>query len=250
MTRATASPAIPTGTRRVAPSRPTTARTARGWLLRRAGAAVLALGTVLAALLLTGAPAAAANAPTLITITGTNVGIPVMVHSDTQADLFNELLKQLSWMQGATGTPMQVKQETLGTKYTATISAGGDAVQVYDLYPEAVGGPRAFRPAAQPTGKSSDGWFYASVSLPDVLHAAGVSIANSDTQIGLQQAGLEGVDIGTTTQATSLRVNLRGELAQLKTAMLSSVATSFGALVLLFGAARFSRYRYRRRASN
>jgi hypothetical protein len=51
-----------------------------------------------------------------------------------------------------------------------------------------------------------------------------------------------------TTESVSL--NVRGVLLQLRTVVLTSVGTSVGALLLLFGAARFSRARYRRRTSS
>ncbi len=214
---------------------------------RHAGGALLCLGTVLVALFLVAAPANAANAPTLITISGTLVKTPVTVHAETQADLFNEMLRQLSWMQTAAGTPMQIATNQLGPKYTVTISAAGDPEQVYDLYPVATGGPRAFRPAAQPLGKSSDAWFYASLSLPSLLRSAGVAAFGDASDF--QEAGLSGDDAAPVAATSAIRVNLRAEVTQLKAALLSSAATVVLAMVVLAGAARFSRYRYRRRTS-
>jgi hypothetical protein len=222
---------------------------ARG--LRRAGAAALAVGLALAALLVSGSPASAADGPTVITIVGGDLAGPVSVHADSQPDVFNSLLRQVSWMQGAVGTPMSVDQSKLGAKYTVTVLTGAAAGQVYDLYPAASGGPRAYRPAAQPQGKATEAWFYAPLSMPDVLRSAGVQVA--DTALGgdatdqeLQQASLTN---DSATGTGSVKVKFRDELGPLKTAVLSSVGTSLAALLLLFGAARFSRYRYRRRIS-
>jgi len=213
-------------------------------LARRGGALAVTVLAALLALLGAGSPASAASGPTLITIAGDSLRTPIALHSDGQADLFNALLRQLSWMQGAAGTPMKVDQGTLGHKFTVTVAAAGSPVQVYDIYPEATGGPRAFRPAAQPQGKSSDAWFYAAVSLPSVLRAAGVPL--SDTGI----AGPDHENYGSTVTTESVSLNARSLLTQLRTVVLTSVGTSVGALLLLFGAARFSRARYRRRASS
>jgi hypothetical protein len=220
-------------------------------VLRHVGGAVLATALLLAALLVSGSPASAAGDPTLITINGGDLGAPVAVHSDSQPDLFTSLLRQVSWMQGAVGTPMAIDEAKLGAKYTVTVSTGAAPAQVYDLYPAAGGGPRAHRPAAQPSGTTADAWFYAPLSLPDVLRSAGVQVA--DTALGgdatdqdLQQASLHG---GTGTEANSVKVNFRNVLGPMKTAVLTSVGTSLAALLLLFAAARFSRYRYRRRIS-
>src|SRR4051812_114302 len=182
--------------------------------LRRAAAAAAALGIVATALLVTGSPAQAAGNPTLITIAGGDLAAPIAVPSDGKPDLFNALLRQLAWMQGAVGTPMAIDASKLGSKYTVTLSAGADAAQVYDIYPAAVGGPRAFRPAAQPQAKSTDAWFYAAISLPDVLRAAGVPLLDTGPDFaGLDQAGLQGGDVSAESVA---RIKLKNELRPLR----------------------------------
>ncbi len=209
---------------------------------RRLGAAALALGAVLVALLIGAQPAAAASSPTLITIAGDSLAKPINVSADARPDVFAALLKQLGWMQGATGTPMKIDQQKLGPKFTVTVAGAGGAEQLYDVYPVAAGGPRAFRPAAQPLGKSSDAWFFVAVGLPDLLTAAGVDLGEAL----VADPGMEPL---TADESTGHGVDVKALGAQLQLALATSVLTSVGALVVLFGAARFSRRRYRRRTS-
>jgi hypothetical protein len=210
-------------------------------LLRRGVSVALALGAILVTLLAGAHPAAAASDPTLITITGDSLAVPVNVRNENRPDVFRVLLKQLGWMRGASGTPMKIDQAKLGPKFTVTIAGVNGAEQVYDVYPLARGGPRAFRPAAQPAGKTSDAWFFLALGLPDVLGAAGVPLADAPAA----DPGVERMD----TAQDSTSVNLHALTQQVRSALVTSVMTSVAALILLFGAARFSRARYRRRTS-
>jgi len=66
-------------------------------------------------------------------------------------------------------------------------------------------------------------------------------------------AGIAGPDrenYGSTVTTESVSLNVRGLLLQLRTVVLTSVGTCVAALLLLFGAARFSRARYRRRTTS
>ena len=49
-------------------------------------------------------------------------------------------------------------------------------MQVYELYPLAAGGPRAHRPAKQPSGKKADGWFYGRLTMSETLRVSGVPL--------------------------------------------------------------------------
>jgi hypothetical protein len=68
------------------------------------------------------------------------------------------------------------KADKLGPKYTLTVLIKTAPQQVYDLYPEAAGGPRAHRPAAQPSGRKSDGWFYGRLTMSETLRLSGVPL--------------------------------------------------------------------------
>jgi len=143
-------------------------------LLLAAGTAVLAVfGFVM--------PAQAADAPSTIAIEGSGLPRTLTIHQDSQTDLFNRLLHQVSWMATQAGFTMKPDAAKLGAKYTLTISAGNKQLQRYELYPEAAGGPKAFRPADQPTGRVVEGWFYVSLSVPELLHAAGVPLVDPDS---------------------------------------------------------------------
>jgi hypothetical protein len=48
--------------------------------------------------------------------------------------------------------------------------------QTYEVYPDAKGGPRAYRPAKQPTGRVTAGWFYGRLSMSETLRESGVPL--------------------------------------------------------------------------
>ena len=144
-------------------------------------ALLLAVSTAVLAALGLATPAHAADAPTTISIEGTGLPGPLTIHQDSQIDLFNRLLHQVSWMATQGGFPMKPDAAKLGARYTLTISAGDKPLQRYELYPEAAGGPKAFRPADQPTSRVAEGWFYVSLSVPELLHAAGVPLVEPDS---------------------------------------------------------------------
>jgi hypothetical protein len=144
-------------------------------------ALLLAVGTAALAVLSVAAPAHAADAPTTISIEGTGVHGTLAVHQTSQTDLFNRLLHQVSWMATRAGDPMKPDQAKLGPKYTLTVSAGSKLLQRYEMYPQAAGGPKAFRPADQPQGRVVEGWYYVSLSVPELLHAAGVPLVDADS---------------------------------------------------------------------
>ena len=139
-------------------------------------ALLLAVGAALLAALGLAGPAYAADVPTTIFIQGAGLPDTITIGQGADADLFNRLLHQVGWMATQGGNPMKPDPAKLGPKYTVTVSAGSKPLQRYDLYPQAAGGPKAFRPADQPQGRTSDAWFYVSLSVPELLHAAGVPL--------------------------------------------------------------------------
>jgi hypothetical protein len=57
-----------------------------------------------------------------------------------------------------------------------TILVNDKPHQVYEMYPLASGGPRAHRPAKQPSGKKVDGWFYGRLTMSESLRVSGVPL--------------------------------------------------------------------------
>jgi hypothetical protein len=208
--------------------------------LRRAtvGAAALVL-------LVPGA-AWAADTPNTVTVVGAGMSAPITVRSDSQKDLFTALLRQVDWMAGRNGDFAKPNASTLGPKYTITIFTNGVASQVYDLYPQAAGGPRAHRPKTQPKGRAAEAWFYATVTLPNVLRAAGVPLPepNASGQAGGVQYEDPGYqpDVPTATSTFSLGK----ELSHARLLVAATAGTAVLVLLMLFAAAQISRRRWSR----
>jgi hypothetical protein len=216
-------------------------RVRQSWIVRLL---TLGLVTLLAAIAMAAveAPGAwAADAPDSLSIAGSGLHKPISVHATNQQDLFAALLRQVSWMAGQPGDPIQPDPAKLGPKFTLTVFVNNAAAQVYELYPQAPGGPRAHRPAAAPNN-GAEAWFYASVAMPETLEVAGVPLA---------QAGPSGVGgmfyedpagfvpAAVTTEGPSL--SLGKTLREQSRTVLLWLATPFLVLLLLFAAARRSR---------
>jgi hypothetical protein len=143
-------------------------------------AGVVAAGVALAVGL---APAAAPAAPkpppkpTAIQIVGKDLpGGKVLVQAKDRPQLFQMMLSEVSWLAKATPQTTAPKSRALGPKYTVTVLVKNSPQQVYDLYPMATGGPRAHRPAKQPTGKKADGWFYGRLTMSESLRLSGAPL--------------------------------------------------------------------------
>jgi hypothetical protein len=115
-------------------------------------------------------------APTTITIVSSDLDGKIQVEQSSQGQLFSALLTEVSWLANATPQTTAPASKNLGPKYTVTVMSKGAALQTYDLYPKAGGGPRAHRPAKQPSGKVTDGWFYGRLTMPESLQAAGAPL--------------------------------------------------------------------------
>jgi len=114
-----------------------------------AAALILALGAGPAA-----AQAKPKPAPTALQIAGKGLpGNKVVIQQKTQLELFRLMLSEVSWLANATPQANAPRSRSLGPKYTVTVLVKNTPQQVYDLYPAAKGGPRAHRPAKQPTGR-------------------------------------------------------------------------------------------------
>ncbi len=125
-----------------------------------------------------GATAAHAEGPNLITISGDGLAEPLEVGAEEQPDLFADLYSEVDWLVGRPsqgGKPDD--EDTLGPRYVLTVHIDGEARHRFNLYPLAEGGPRAHRPSKQPGDrKTSAGWFYGRLSMPETLAAAGAPI--------------------------------------------------------------------------
>ena len=116
-----------------------------------------------------------AGNPTSITITGRGM-TKLTVEASKRREVFQLLLSEVSWLATATPQTSAPKANKLGPKYVLTVLSRGSAQQVYELYPLATGGPRAHRPAKQPTGRKRDGWFYGRLTMSQSLRVSGVPI--------------------------------------------------------------------------
>jgi hypothetical protein len=209
-----------------------------GWAAACAGLVAVVAVAVLGA----AGPAAAADAPNSLSIDGGPLRAPIAIRANQEPDLFNEVLKEVGWMATRASDPISPDPAKLGVKYTLKVMTNNAPVQVYEIFPEAPGGPRAHRPAAQPRGQVSEAWFYASVSLPDLLRAGGVpvatpSVANSNGLEYGDPAGFVPAAASSEAPPFSLQKIFGGQTRPL----LLWAASAFVVLLMVFGAARLSR---------
>ena len=124
------------------------------------------------------APAApkAPPKPTAVQIAGEFPGDSLTVQQAQRPDLFKRLISEVSWLATTAPTTSKPKADKLGPKFTVTVLVKDKASQTYDLYPNAAGGPRAFRPAKQPAGKKTPGWFYGRLTMSESLRLSGVPL--------------------------------------------------------------------------
>jgi hypothetical protein len=134
---------------------------------------------------LAAAPASAAG-PTTITIEGPGLDGPITVRTAEQPELFAALWSQVGWLSSRPGEATAPKANRKGPKYTVVVFVKDSARQTYDLYPLAVGGPRAFRPAKQPDLRNTtSAWFFGRLDMAGPLRAAGVPLpARPDVATG------------------------------------------------------------------
>ncbi|PMR60936.1 hypothetical protein C1A38_11800 [Verrucosispora sp. ts21] len=142
--------------------------------------AVVGLGGLAAMLLsLTVAePAKAAPKapPAGVDITGHGLAEPLRLRAEQHPEQVKAMVDQVSAkvLVRQSGSP---KKANLGPKYTVVVLAGDVPKQTYDLYPNAVGGPRVFRPAKQPDSrKTTAAWFLGRVTMSETLRTAGVPL--------------------------------------------------------------------------
>jgi hypothetical protein len=149
-----------------------------GRFISTAAALVAAITVALSA-----GPAAAAAAkpkappkPTAVQITGKTMPNKVIIQQAAQPQLFAQLVNSFSWVEHETSSTYPLKTSALGPLYTVTILVKNAPQHVYDVYPQATGWPRIHRKAAQPAGRTTDGWYYATATLPEIMRISGAPI--------------------------------------------------------------------------
>jgi hypothetical protein len=148
-----------------------------GRFLSLAAALTAALGLALGA-----GPAAAAAKPkpppkpTAVQIASSTMTKKIIIQQQTQPALFEQLVNSFSWIEHATSSASALKSNALGPLYTVTILVKNAPQHVYDVYPQATGWPRIHRKAAQPAGKTTDGWYYATATLPEIMRISGAPL--------------------------------------------------------------------------
>jgi hypothetical protein len=121
------------------------------------------------------APKAPAK-PTAVQITGKFPGETLTVQQSERPELFKRLLSEVSWLGTTAPTTSKPKADKLGPKFTVTVLIKDKPTQIFELYPNAAGGPRAYRPAKQPGAKKTPGWFYGRLTMSESLRLSGVPL--------------------------------------------------------------------------
>ena len=147
----------------------------RGVLTRWVSGAVALVAGV--ALVVGVAPAAAHAGPKAsgITISGKGMG-DLKIQAADRPEVFQVLIDEVGWLADATPQTSAPKSGKLGPRYTLTILVKDKPHHLYHLYPLATGGPRAHRPAKQPSGKKAEGWFYGRFTMSESLRVSGVPL--------------------------------------------------------------------------
>ncbi|BCJ78024.1 hypothetical protein CS0771_75680 [Catellatospora sp. IY07-71] len=164
----------------------------------------VAAGLFAAALLLLGAPAYGAPTPSpkpspspvvrSITISGESLSAPITLRSDQHPKEFGAMITEVDWLASRPGVTKSPAADKLGPKFTVVTALNDVDKQTYDIYPQAVGGPRVFRPAAQPDKrKVAAGWFIGRLTMESSLRQAGVPLGTAEAgQGGGKGGGLPG----------------------------------------------------------
>ncbi len=147
----------------------------RGVMTRFMAAAAAMVTAVVVTVGLAPAAAHAGAKVNAITISGKGMADLKIVAAD-RPEVFQLLLSEVSWLANATPQTAAPKSSKLGARYTMTILVNDKPHQVYEMYPLASGGPRAHRPAKQPSGKKVDGWFYGRLTMSESLRVSGVPL--------------------------------------------------------------------------
>ena len=194
----------------------------RGAMKRFVSAAgVVAMTAALAIGLAPGAALAADAAPkppakaTNIQIAGKDIDETIVITVLSSKRLFGSLLSEVNWMASARPQTTALKADKLGPKYTVTVLANKTALQKYELFPMAAGGPRAHRPASQPGNKKvADGWFYGRLTMSETLRVSGVPLKAKPDVVGGIGGGV-GEDLDAAAQESADAAQVLGEMRRL-----------------------------------
>jgi hypothetical protein len=186
-----------------------------------------------------GGPALAApksSAPTAVQLVGTDLPDgAVTVQKADQPRLFQSLYDEVSWLASAKPQTTAPAAKNLGPKYTISVLVKNAPTQAYDLYPTAVGGPRAHRMAKQPGNKKvTDGWFYGRLTMSEALRAAGAPLKPRPDTINGGIGGGMGSDISPSSDDIDPVAGMNTFLNQIRQLFLLNGAVL---VVVLFGLA-------------
>jgi hypothetical protein len=130
-----------------------------------------------AGLSIAGAAAAYAAGPNAITISGPGIAEVLTVRASERPDQFAALLGEVNWLSSRPSLTRSPDAGKLGSQYVLILFTGDKPTRRFEVYPLAAGGPRVFRPANQPDKhRTTAGWFYGRLSVPDTLRNAGVPL--------------------------------------------------------------------------
>jgi hypothetical protein len=182
------------------------------------------LGTAVGVVI--GPSAALAAGPDAITLSNTAMPSTIMIRASESPEVFATVYGQVSWLRKRPVQSVSPLTDQLGPQYTVVGLVRGEPTWRYQLYPLADGGPRAFRPAAQPRGRVTAGWFYGRLNMPDALRSAGAPLAGRTAPL----TGGIGGGGGESSEETSIR----------PAEEISKILTVWRAVVLLNGAVVFT----------
>jgi hypothetical protein len=125
-----------------------------------------------------------------VQISADSLAEPIVFAADREPQLFAVVNTEVAWLANIPTVASSPAADKLGAKYTVLVLANGKPIQTYDLYPNAAGGPRVFRPAEQPDQRQvGAGWFYGRLSMPTTLANVGVSLSGSPSDPGTANGG-------------------------------------------------------------
>jgi hypothetical protein len=186
------------------------------------------------------ARAAPKPAPMSVSISGDQLGHPLVIRAEVDPALYAAVFDQVSWMRGA-GQAKALSSDELGLKYTVVVLSGDAAKQTFDLYPFAKGGPRACRPGKQPNQRSTaPAWFYGRLNMPETLRAAGVPLTE---QANTVSGGIGGGDQVTSDEGLDPGRNVDRVLADLRRVLLLNAGVVIAITIGLAGIALLVRRR-------
>lgn len=169
----------------------------RRWIGRLVAGGVVG---VLAALGVDASPARADDEVDQITIGGGTLAEPLVVLASERPTICAELHAEVGWLVNRRGDAPEPDPETLGPQYEMVVHVEGEERWRFELYPLATGGPRVFRPAEQPGDREvRAAWFYARLTLPETLAAAGAPLDGNPMPPGGGIGGEEAAQEETST---------------------------------------------------